>query len=44
MYVDDIIIFTNDEEFKNQLKEYFMNIFKMKDLGAVNFILALAWT
>lgn len=40
-YVDDIIIFTNNMESKNQIKEELRKQFKIKDLGDINYCIGI---
>jgi len=41
LYVDDILIFSNDTNQKIQLKQKLMDTFEMKDLGAAKYILGV---
>lgn len=41
LYVDDILIFSNNESDKIRLKEILMSKFKMKDLGSVRCFLGI---
>lgn len=41
VYVDDIMIFSNDSTMKNQLKADLMKRFKMKDIGEVSSVLGM---
>lgn len=41
VYVDDILIFSNDVNIKNKLKRNLQDEFKMKDIGAAKFILGM---
>lgn len=44
IYVDDIIIATNNDQKMNDLKSNLSSIFEMKDLGAVNYCLGIQFT
>lgn len=44
VYVDDLMIFSNDSEMKNKLKQSLMNEFKMKDIGKAQYILGIRIT
>ena len=46
VYVDDILIASNDVDAMNACKQYLDNKFKLKDLGTLKFFLGLevAWT
>lgn len=44
IYVDDFLLFTNDQEMKKMLKTFLNNRFKMKDLGEAKFCLGLRIT
>lgn len=44
LYVDDLIIFWNDTQQKNQLKKHLMQTFRMKDIGAAKSVLGMRIT
>lgn len=44
IYVDDILIFSNNSDFKSKIKKYLMSNFKMKDIGNADFILGMKIT
>ena len=44
IYVDDFLVFTNDEELKKKLKCYLNSRFKMKNIGEAKFCLGLQIT
>lgn len=44
VYVDDVIIISNDIELKNALKNHLSNKFKMKDMGPAKFVLGMRIT
>ena len=39
VYVDDIIVASNDEQYVKDLKEFFNSQFKLKDLGNLRYFL-----
>ena len=41
VYVDDLLIFSNDKKMKFQLKEELKQTFKMKDMGPASYILGM---
>ena len=44
IYVDDFLIFTNDDKLKRRLKKFLHKRFRMKDLGETAFCLGLRIT
>lgn len=41
IYVDDLILVSNDNEGKQKLKTYLKSLFQMKDIGTANYILKM---
>ena len=41
LYVDDILLVTNDKEILHEIKRFLSKKFEMKDLGEVSFVLEI---
>lgn len=44
VYVDDLLVFSNEPEWKRELKDCLMSNFKMKDIGEARFVLGMQIT